>query len=82
MILSFDEVKINDYIYWQSANDDNYYIIGLVTNINSDMGNNYILGDILESNLNVLGVKELHFETDQSQFFTKRSDIDKILIFK
>lgn len=82
MKIDFKNVKIGDYLYWINPNNKNHSIIAIITN------NNYTEIAVCAKTLEEIGYHENRidyvfcFKENESQFFSKRSDIDKILIFK
>lgn len=85
MIIDFKDVKIGDYLYWINPNNKNHSIIAIITN------NHYTKTAVCGKTLEEIGYRGYHesrigyvfsFIKSETQFFTKRSDIDKILIFK
>ena len=80
MKIDFKDAKKGDYLYWFSE-VNKHYAIGQILVLHSYYGYNYLYGKVLESNFLAINEK-ISFEIDKCLFFTNKSDIDKILIFK
>lgn len=79
MIIDFKNARRGDYLYWNIKNKLHHYAIGQILSFNTNYGNGFIYGRILESNF--LNAETINFEIHLCQFFTNLSDIDKIRVF-
>lgn len=79
MKIGFKHVIIGDYVYHSYG--ENYMICKIIS-MKSKFGPDYILSTVLESSDNH-GTKEFNYcEQDNAEYYSNRSDIDKILVFK
>lgn len=81
MKIDFKDVKVGNYVYYSYGKR---CLICEIISLKSKFGPDYILSKVLKSSSDAaFGIEEFNFHPDDNaEYYTNRSDIDKILVFK
>lgn len=80
MKIDFKDVKVGNYVYYSYGKR---YMICEIISLKSKFGPNYIKSKLLKSSADIFGIEEFNFHpNDAAEYYTNRSDTDKILVFK